>query len=251
MKSSMVAIGNFLFHHRNALFPIIVTGLFMIAVSPHQLFGSMILEDVKDGLAFLIALSGLAIRCAVVGYSYVKRAGLSKNIHANELVTFGMFSLCRNPLYLGNMLIYIGVFVMHGDLLVMALGITVYTFIYYCIIFAEEAYLTEKFGDDYRDYCRQVPRWIPRVMHLRAALGDMHFDRKRVIMTEYSTAASMMVTLLIVLLYEHLSFPSLDGHYWHMALLVAGLFFVGFAASAIRKWKKKQPRSNNGIHCGA
>lgn len=242
MKSFMVAIGNFFFHHRNVAFPALVVALFLIAVSPHQLFGSMFYEDVKDVFALLIALCGLAVRGVVVGHSYVKRAGLSKNIHANQLVTHGMFSLCRNPLYLGNMLIYIGVFIMHGDLVVMTLGIALYFFIYQCIILAEEAYITKMFGEAYSAYCREVPRWIPRRLHYDVT-EDMQFDMRRVIMTEYSVMTSTMVTLTVVLFYEHLGLPSMEGHWGHMLLL--GLALLGTIAMAItiRTWKKRSPRT--------
>ena len=69
-------------------------------------------------MAVLIAMSGLAVRGVVIGLAYIKRGGLNKKVYAANLVTEGMFSVCRNPLYVGNMLIYTGEFLMFGNPLV-------------------------------------------------------------------------------------------------------------------------------------
>src|SRR3546814_20757943 len=75
-----------------------------------------------------------------------------KALGPGGLVTGGIFGVCRNPLYLGNMLIYAGVFLMHGHPLVVALGIISYFLIYQSIIAAEEFFLRGKFGQAYADY---------------------------------------------------------------------------------------------------
>lgn len=239
MRTRMIAIGNFLFRYRNKVFPLIIIALFVIAIPPHKLFGSQSYENLKDAGAFLLAVAGLAVRGVVIGYAYIKRGGMNKQVYADDLVTQGMFSLCRNPLYVGNILIYIAVFIMHGDPLVMALGITLFTFVYYCIIFAEEAYLLNKFGDQYRAYCRDVPRWIPKISRFKRATESMRFDLKRVFIKDYSTMASTLVTLCIVQLYEHLGFDSIHGHENHIALLAVALINIGMAAYFIRVWKKR------------
>lgn len=239
MKQTMIEIGNFFFRYRNKIFPLLIIALFVMAPPPAQLFGSADYESIKDVLAFLIALSGLAVRGIVIGYAYIKRGGVNKKVYADDLVTQGMFSLCRNPLYVGNMLIYIGVFIMHGNPLVMAAGIGLYLFIYYCIIFAEEAYLQAKFGDEYRIYCREVPRWIPKLKRFRAATNGIAFDIRRVFIKDYSTMASTLVTLCIVQLYEHLGFATVDGHEVHLMLLGLALICIGLTAALIRSWKKR------------
>lgn len=239
MKQIMIRIGNFLFRYRNKIFPLLIVALFLVAPPPIKLFGSVQYEGIKDILAFLIALSGLAVRGVVIGYAYIKRGGVNKKVYADDLVTQGMFSLCRNPLYVGNMLIYIGVFIMHGNALVMTAGIGLYLFIYYCIIFAEEAYLEAKFGEQYRVYCRDVPRWIPKLSCFRTATNDMTFDIKRIFIKDYSTMASTLVTLCVVQLYEHLGFMTVDGHEAHLILLGVALICIGLAAALIRSWKKR------------
>lgn len=233
----MIKIGNFLFCYRNKVFPLIILALFLLAIPPTQLLGNENLEYAKEIIAIALALSGLAVRGIVIGFVYIKRGGLNKKVYAENLVTQGMFSLCRNPLYLGNMLIYAGVFVMHGDLLVMLLGIGVYWFIYHCIIYAEENYLQNKFGSAYADYCKDVPRWIPLITQLNEARAGMCFNWRRVFLKDYSTFASTTVTLCLVKIYEHFG-ASLAGHWMHLVLLVTAMAFTGITAASI-SWLKR------------
>lgn len=233
----MIQIGNFLFHTRNKLFPFIIIALFAIAIPPAELFGNKNLPHLKEIIGIGLALVGLAVRGIVIGFAYIKRGGLNKKVYAENLVTQGMFSLCRNPLYFGNMLIYSGVFVMHGDPLVIILGISLYWFIYQCIIYAEEDYLQNKFGSAYTDYCKDVPRWIPRISEFRQARAGMRFNWRRVFLKDYSTFASTAVTFCLVELYEHFG-ATLAGHWLHIAFLVSAMALVGITAAGISILKK-------------
>jgi protein-S-isoprenylcysteine O-methyltransferase Ste14 len=198
----MIAIGNFFFKWRNYLFPFFVIGLFALR-SPKPVFaGSEQLEVIKDFIGFAIVLLGLVIRGTVIGFAYIKRGGMNKKVYADKLVTAGMFTLCRNPLYLGNMLTIIGIFIVHGDLLIMSIGILAYSFIYQCIIFAEEAYLENKFGKSFTKYCEKTPRWLPVLTRFNLATKDMAFDWKRVIVKDYTTIATSLVACAAIEFYE-------------------------------------------------
>jgi|JI8StandDraft_2_1071088.scaffolds.fasta_scaffold17309_5 protein-S-isoprenylcysteine O-methyltransferase Ste14 len=237
MKKSMILIGNFLFRYRNKLFPFIILALFAIAIPPAELFGNSALAHFKETIGIGLALAGLAVRGVVIGFAYIKRGGLNKKVYAENLVTQGMFSLCRNPLYFGNMLIYAGVFVMHGDPLVIVAGISLYMFIYQCIIYAEENYLQNKFGDAYADYCKDVPRWIPRITQFRQARAGMYFNWRRIFLKDYSTFASTAVTLCLVEIYEHFG-TALAGHWLHIGFLVLAMALVGITAAGISTLKR-------------
>src|SRR5687768_16881211 len=106
----MVRLGNILFHYRNFLFPVFYILLF---VPSQKVFGSM---NTALILGFLIAASGQAIRVATIGLVYIIRGGKNRQIYAEGLVTEGIFSHCRNPLYVGNILIIIGLGVMSNSL---------------------------------------------------------------------------------------------------------------------------------------
>ncbi|MGF6177568.1 methyltransferase family protein [Ensifer sp. 4252] len=181
MKTVMIRLGNFFFRYRNQVFPAIILALFILALPPTEMWGSRTANLIKAATAIAVVLVGLALRMVVVGYAYIQRGGLNKRVYAKDLVTEGMFGVCRNPLYVGNMLVYTGIFLLHGDPLVIAIGVGLFAFMYQCIVYAEEVFLQQKFGDAYRAYCRDVPRWALRLENFRRSIDGMAFNFKRVI----------------------------------------------------------------------
>jgi len=78
------------------------------------------------------------------------------------MITEGMFSKVRHPIYLGAMLIYLGVLC----LTLSFLGAAVFLFVmivYQWLAKHEEKLMLGIFGDKYRDYIRCVPMWVPKV----------------------------------------------------------------------------------------
>jgi protein-S-isoprenylcysteine O-methyltransferase Ste14 len=241
MQALMIRIGNFLFRHRNRVFPILICALFLLAAPPAQYFGSEALEDFKDIVALAIALSGLAVRATTIGFAYIKRGGVDKKVYADRLVTGGLFGLCRNPLYLGNILIYTGVFLMHGSPLVIGLGMASFLFIYWCLVCAEEAYLAGRFGEDYRAYCAEVPRWLPKLSRFRESTAGMEFNVRRVILKDYTTIAATLIALALTEVYEYVVLPDLSTHRTYIAfaglvIVLAGLMTVLVRISKKRRW---------------
>src|SRR4029453_15942408 len=76
------------------------------------------------------------------------------------LVTEGPFRYSRNPIYLALMLLYLGVALLFNALWLLFLVVPALVVLRYGVIAREEAYLTRKFGDAYRQYTAQVRRWL-------------------------------------------------------------------------------------------
>ena len=203
-----VSIGAFFFRHRNWSFPLLIVACSAIAIPPGQTFGSERLEAAKDAVAILVAVAGLALRALVIGYQYVRRTGENRTIHAASLFTDGIFALCRNPLYTGNIMIVIAIFLMHGNPTVLMLGSAVFIFIYRAMVIAEESYLHATFGPDYDAYCARVPRWIPDLTRFGAATGGQPFSARRVLLVEYTNIAVTTIALTGAEAYEELAEPS-------------------------------------------
>lgn len=239
MRGFMIKIGNFFFKHRNQAFPVILVLLYFFGKAPSDsLFDNIDYERAKDAFAIMVTLSGLLVRSIVIGFAYIKRGGLNKKIYADKLVIEGIFAICRNPLYLGNILIYLGIFLMHGGLFVIFAGMALFLFIYQSIIFAEEAYLTNKFGADYVEYCRNVPRWIPRISKFKEATTNMEFDLKRVIYKDYSTIAVSLIALTATEIYEVVA-SSAGFNISHIAFL-SSLIVLFILFTAVVKGLKKR-----------
>ena len=117
----------------------------------------------------------MLLRALVIGFAYIKRGGKNRQVYADNLVTEGMYVLCRNMLYVGNMLIYFGVFLLHGAPSIIIVGTLLFYFIYICIIATEENFLRNKFGEQYENYAAVTPRWFIKIGRFKRATIDMHF----------------------------------------------------------------------------
>lgn len=77
-----------------------------------------------------------------------------------HLVQSGPFAFSRNPIYLGDSVIYFGVMLIWGNLWPLLLYPVVWAAIRYGVIKNEETHLEAKFGSLYTQYCQRVRRWI-------------------------------------------------------------------------------------------
>lgn len=79
---------------------------------------------------------------------------------ASCLVTGGPFAYSRNPIYVSDWLIYLGVTLLLGTLWALLLAPLVWWVMRHGVIAHEEAHLLAKFGDEYRAYQARVRRWL-------------------------------------------------------------------------------------------
>jgi protein-S-isoprenylcysteine O-methyltransferase Ste14 len=84
----------------------------------------------------------------------------SRNVQ--RLVTYGVFGWVRNPLYVGNFFIWMGFVVISGVLWFLPVAILIFGAEYTLIVAYEEGVLESIFGQEYLDYKRSTPRWMPR-----------------------------------------------------------------------------------------
>jgi protein-S-isoprenylcysteine O-methyltransferase Ste14 len=233
----LVACGNFFFRYRNAVFPLVMLALF--ATFPPGWSGASERLNLGLNLAGLaLALSGQVLRAAVIGFAYIKRGGLNKQVYATTLVTDGFFGICRNPLYVGNLLMQVGLLVIHGNPWVLVLGMAFFVFAYMSIVAAEECFLSGKFGEDYSAYCCAVNRWWPDFGRLARSTEGMRFVWRRVVIKDYSTLCSNLVTALLLLAYEAVYQHGLPAAQSQLTVYGVLLVLLGTAALAVRYAKK-------------
>lgn len=228
----MIAIGNFFFHFRNGLFPLFYLLLFVP--------GPPIVADYRLALllGLAVALTGQSLRAITIGLDYIKRGGRNRQVYAQRLVSGGLFAHCRNPLYVGNFTILLGVGVASNSLLFLGVAIPFFAFAYWAIIAAEENYLRGKFGAEYDEYCARVNRLLPRFTGLAATLAGMRFNWRRLISAEYGatfiwTAAIVLVTAKNAWL---LHGNALD---WRLVWALAGALLVLFGLYLAARLAKK------------
>lgn len=235
----LVRYGNFLFHHRNTLFPIVLVALF-IGFHPEYPRGSERLDRILDLIGIGVAMAGQALRVAVIGYVYIIRGGRNQRVYAEDLVTGGFFAHARNPLYLGNFLVLLGLFIIYNNLWVYALGIAFFGLGYAAIVAAEEAYLKEKFGDAYLAYARDVPRWIPRLRGVRRSLSGMRFNWRRVLLKEYGSTYAWTAGAIALLTAETLAHHAYAERARYLSTLWVALTMLTLGWATTRYLKKSR-----------
>jgi protein-S-isoprenylcysteine O-methyltransferase Ste14 len=204
----MIRIGNFFFRYRNFLFFFLYAALFIPSppVFSADYFGpGYYWWPVIIGL--IVTFTGQLIRGATIGLAYIVRGGKDGKVYAEGLVTNGIFNHCRNPLYVGNILMLCGVGILSNSLLYLLVFIPLFLFVYTTIVLAEENYLRSKFGEQYEQYCRRVNRWVPSMHGLKQTFNGMRFNWRRWILKEYNTQFVWLsgITLILLFGYEELT----------------------------------------------
>ncbi|RYG53049.1 MAG: isoprenylcysteine carboxylmethyltransferase family protein [Chitinophagaceae bacterium] len=207
----MISIGNFFFKYRNWLF--IVLYLLLFVPSPplfsESVFGpNYYLYPIILGL--IITITGQLIRGATIGLAYIVRGGKEGKVYADELVTGGIFNHCRNPLYVGNILMLLGVGVLSNSLLYVAVIMPLFLFIYQAIVLAEENFLRNKFKTSFDNYCRRVNRWIPSLKGIGSTFRSMHFKATRWVLKEYNTQYIWLTGIVLILLFKYPQLTNFD-----------------------------------------
>lgn len=204
----MIAIGNFFFKYRNLLFIFLYALLFLPSPAlfrPENFGENYWIWPVAIGL--FVTVSGQLVRGATIGLAYIIRGGKDGKVYADDLVTQGIFNHCRNPLYVGNILMLLGVGILSNSLLYVAVIMPLFMLIYHAIVLAEENFLKNKFGESYRVYCKKVNRWVPSFAGLSSTFSSMQFKWKRWILKEYNTQYVWLtgITLLLLLKYPQIT----------------------------------------------
>lgn len=235
----MVAIGNFFFKHRNWLFIVFYAALFL--PSP-QLFSTE-WDQASIWLGLLVTIAGQGVRGLTIGLAYIVRGGKEGKPYAEGLVTEGIFRHCRNPLYVGNILMLLGVGILANSLYYVAIMMPLFLFIYQAIVLAEEDFLRRKFGAGFDAYCRDVTRWWPRPRGLGETLSSMKFNWKRWILKEHTTQYIWLAGITLLLLFNHPALTN-DDPSRRKAWLIGVLSGLTLMYILVRRWKKAESLEN-------
>jgi len=232
--------GTFLFKYRDAVFPVVILAT-IVATRPRFPSGSRSADLWLDVAGILVAALGQALRITVIGYRYIARGGRNRRVHADDLVTEGIFALARNPLYVGNILVLFGLFIIWNAPLLYLIAVPFTLIGYMGIVAAEEAFLRGKFGEVYEEYCRSTNRWIPDLRKAPAALRDIPFNWRRVLLKEYGSWTAWIGTAGILIIAESLYAAPYEDQ---SALInaIIGLLTVVFVAWAVTRWLKLNKR---------
>jgi protein-S-isoprenylcysteine O-methyltransferase Ste14 len=159
-QSDRVArVGGWLFRQRTWL-PVPIVAALLIIPNPKP--SALLLAA---GLATVTA--GEALRLwAVRNIGVISR---TRSDRLGPLIRSGPFGLVRNPLYIGNILLWIGFAISAGMLWFVPIILIVLGAEYHAIVRWEEGHLEERLGEPYRMYKAEVGRWLPGSRQSRVA----------------------------------------------------------------------------------
>ena len=158
----MTDLGGWLFRHRTAIpvpLAIAVLGL-RIGEAPRS--------NLLIGLGIGLTAIGEALRLWAV--HHIGAVSRTRSERLGPLIASGPFARVRNPLYLGNIVLWAGFAVAARLVWLAPLVVLLLAVEYHAIVRWEEQLLEKRLGDDYRTYTARVPRWWPRLN--RAVRGD-------------------------------------------------------------------------------
>jgi len=155
-------------------------------------------------IGFAIALVGELIRFWGVSWAGSETRSTG-GVGGTFLIISGPFAYVRNPLYVGNVLMYLGLGIMSFALFpyLQIVAIVFFLIQYYFIVKEEENFLREKFKDDYKNYCAHVLEFLPRIFpYKNSKVVQPPYNPKAGFRSETrSLQAFLGISLLLVILW--------------------------------------------------
>ena len=181
--------GNFLFKYRS--YTPIPLALYILYNSHPEIQNILI--------GFILIAIGESLRMWAVSYA----GGITRttNVGAPSLCTSGPYGYTRNPLYIGNMIIYSGVVFVAGSLNILSMLIVTWAFFiiqYYLIINLERNTLIDIFGKEYKNYMNNVPIFFPRLTSWKNKDKYIPMKFSKTIKTEKRTLQNIILLILII-----------------------------------------------------
>jgi protein-S-isoprenylcysteine O-methyltransferase Ste14 len=141
--------------------PVLVGGSALLAFVLQRVAPKPILpQSVARALGLALTTAGVAVAGAAFRELHKAHTPLDVREPTTAVVTTGIYSCTRNPIYLGLMLMYLGIGSLRNSGWHWLLALPTAAALQAGVIAREEAYLERKFGADYVDYRRRVPRWL-------------------------------------------------------------------------------------------
>ena len=121
---------------------------------------------VAPGVALFVAGAALALT-TIVFFIFEGRGTPALFDPPRKFVPHGPYRYVRNPMYIGGIAMLLGWGLYLTSVSMTLFGLVVFLLLHTFVVFAEEPGLRKRFGQEYENYCRTVPRWIPRFTQRR------------------------------------------------------------------------------------
>jgi len=150
---ALTRLGGWLFRHRTSLPLPIALAIVMVPIGESPSSAAFI------AVGIAITAAGEALRLWAV--HHIGAISRTRSERLGPLVDTGPFALLRNPLYIGNIALWVGFAIAARLLWLAPVSVVLLGVEYHLIVKWEERLLEERLGEAYRDYVKRVPRWLP------------------------------------------------------------------------------------------
>lgn len=150
---------------RTLVFTVFVPGFWTVLV-PYWVVGRRPRLDLRGAGAagFVLVVAGVALYliCAFWGFALRGKGTPAPIDPPKKLVMEGPYRIVRNPMYWSVLFVMLGEALVFRSLPLAEIGCVFFACAALFVVAYEEPSLRVKFGAEYEEYCRRVPRWIPR-----------------------------------------------------------------------------------------
>jgi protein-S-isoprenylcysteine O-methyltransferase Ste14 len=165
-----------------------------------------------DGLALLIAFTGLLVRCAAVAYAPDGTSSRdTRALRATALNTSGMYAIVRHPLYLGAGLMWVGIAMSLGVWWLVVIVALAYWIYVERLMLAEEAFLAEQFPVEFPRWASRTRAFLPRPSDWIPPAGRVQFKR---LSGEHNGLLTIGVAIPVLQYFANVMGERLSWHAW-------------------------------------
>jgi protein-S-isoprenylcysteine O-methyltransferase Ste14 len=193
------------------------------------------IDDRWTAICFCLSLAGFGIRVVTVGHTPAHTSGRERSMQrADALNTSGLYSIVRHPLYLGNFLVGFGFALFPHSWVLLLVYCLAFWLYYERIMFAEEAFLLEKFADQFVQWSGVTPAFIPDPGLWKS--WELPFSLRNVLKREYSGFLAIIAMFFFLdQVDRYLATGSVEVTPLWLVLLAVGVL----AALVLRALRKK------------
>jgi protein-S-isoprenylcysteine O-methyltransferase Ste14 len=189
--------GNWLFKNRSwlptLLYPFAIAILYFQRDQTHP----CITNEAWGITCLLVSLAGQAVRGLTVGFTPQGTSGRNTGSQvAEQLNDTGIYSVVRHPLYLGNFLMWLGLFMFIGVWWFVLICSLAYWLYYERIMYAEEEFLRRSYSARYESWASRTPAFLPRFSGWRSS--ELSFSYKNVLKREYNGFFALVLSFALI-----------------------------------------------------
>ena len=201
LKDTLENTGEWFFNRRSYL-PLVLVFLLFLERRHIFLVGNSWSTDTLFCVGCLgVSATGFLVRALCIGFCRRGTSGRNtKGQYAQSINTDGIYSVMRNPLYVGNFFIVLGLVLLSQSLEMVAITTLLYFCFYIPIILREEAFLLKTFGQDYERYSQRTPALVPRLSLWRRP--TLAFNVRRLLYREHDTLMGIVAGFFFIHLFR-------------------------------------------------